>query len=96
MFEWDLLYPTNNLLEPGSVRISVQKPDLEGRLPLLISPKTEHNPLDYVEKIVDAIQFGIFNRVRIDIKNHGIFFIKTENSNYIRLVYKDGKPLIES
>lgn len=96
IFEWDLVYPTNNLFNPGSVRISVMNPDMEGRLSLLISPGTEHNPLDYVDKIIETIQSGIFNRIHIDIRNHGIFFFKADNSKYIKLVYEDGEPRIVS
>lgn len=94
MFERDLLYPTDKLLEPGSVRISVLRPDIEGRLALLISPKTEHNPLDYVDTIIEILQEDIFNRINIDIKKMGVFFFEKDNK-HIKLVYKDDKPTIE-
>ncbi|NLM11322.1 MAG: hypothetical protein GX213_11215 [Clostridiaceae bacterium] len=95
IFERDLLYPTNNFFEPGSVHLSILKPDTEGRLALLISPKTDHNPLDYADTIIRIIQLDIFNRVRIDIRSTGIFFFETDNRKYIKLTYKDGKPVIE-
>lgn len=94
MFERDLLYPTDNLLEPGSVHVSVFKPDMQGKLALLISPKTDHNPLDYVDTIIDIIQVDIFNRIHIDIRDFGIFFFESNNSSYIKLIYEDGKPRI--
>jgi len=95
IFERDLLYPTDNLLEPGSVRVSVLKPETDGRLPLFITPKSDHDPMDYFDTIVDIIKTDIFDRIHIDIKSYGIFYIDKGNSNYIRLVYRNGKPLVE-
>ncbi len=95
MFERDLLYPATNLLEPGSVHVSVLKPDIQGRLPIFITPKTMHNPFEYVDILVSIIQADIFDRTRIDIKTQGIFFFRIKDNEYIKLIYQDGKQIVE-
>ena len=95
MFERDLLYPTENLLEPGSVHVAVLRPDILGKLPILITPKTSHDPLDNIDILIDIIQSDIFDRTRIDIKNQGIFFFKVNENGYIKLTFKDGEQITE-
>jgi hypothetical protein len=95
MFERDLLYPTDSLLEPGSVRVAVLNPDVLGKLPILIIPKTSHNPLEYINILIDIIQVDIFNRIRINIKDQGIFFFKVNENEYVKLIYEDGKQVTE-
>lgn len=94
MFERDLLYPAARP-ELGSVHISVLKPDIQGKIPILITPKTDHNPLDYTDEIIDILQADIFKRARIDIKNQGIFFFRNENDEYIKLVFEGGRKVTE-
>ena len=90
MFDRDLLYPTNNVLEPGSIHVAVLKPDIRGRVPIVITSKTDHNPLDYVETLVDIIQADIFDRTRMNVREQGIFLFRTEDT-YTKLVFEDGK-----
>lgn len=96
MFERDLLYPAVVISEPGSVHITVLKPDIQGKIPILITPKTNHNPYDYADVIIGIIQADIFERARIDIKNQGIFFFKNDTDEYIKLVYEAGKKITET
>jgi hypothetical protein len=95
MFERDLLYPTNSLLNPGSVHITVLRPDILGKLPILIVPKTVHNPLDYIDILIDIIQADIFDRTRINIRDQGIFFFKVKEKEYIKLIFEDGERITE-
>jgi formaldehyde-activating enzyme involved in methanogenesis len=96
MFERDLLYPAVVYTEPGSIHVTVLKPDIQGKIPILITPKTNHNPFDYADVIIGIIQDDVFKRARIDIKNQGIFFFKKETGEYIKLVYEDGKKITET
>jgi len=95
MFERDLLYPTGNLPEPGSVHIAVLNPDVLSKLPILITPKTIHNPLEYTNVLIDIIQADIFDRIRINIKEQGIFFFKVGENECVKLVYENGKQVAE-
>ncbi|HEY8500049.1 MAG TPA: hypothetical protein VIL89_05475 [Clostridia bacterium] len=95
MFERYLLYPTDNLLEPGSVHIAVLKPDILGKLPILIVPKTVHNPLDHIDILIDIIQADIFDRTQINIRDQGIFFFQVNENEYIKLTYENGKQFTE-
>jgi len=95
MFERYLLYPTGNMLEPGSVHVEVLKPDILGKIPILIVPKTVHNPLDHIDTLIDIIQADIFDRTRINIREQGIFFFKVNENEYIKLTFEGGKQITE-
>jgi len=96
MFERDLLYPTNCQPEPGSVHVTVLRPDIIGKLPILIVPKTVHNPVDYIDTLIDIIQADIFDRIRISIRDQGIFFFQVKENEYIKLTFEDGKRITET
>lgn len=82
MFERDLLYPTNNQFEPGSVHVTVYQPGQAGGIPVMIEAKTAHNPLDYLNDIVAILQADVFDRIRIDIRKSGILNLKLNDGNY--------------
>lgn len=90
MLERDLLYPTEKEFEPGSVHITVLQPESDGKIPIVIEPRTEHDPLRYIPDIVGLIQAEVFERVRIDIRKRGIFFFKAGVNRYCRVRYQDG------
>lgn len=79
LFSRDLLYPTENLLEPGSVHIEVLNPDRRGRIPVVIEGKSPHSPLRHIDSIIRIMQSEIFDRILIDIKKNASVYIKTNN-----------------
>jgi hypothetical protein len=81
MFERDILYPTQNPLEPGSVQVTVYSPENTGGLPIVIKAKTNHNPVDYVMEIISILQTDIFDRIRIDIRTSGIIYFVPHDKN---------------
>ncbi len=93
MFERDILYPTQNPLEPGSVNVTVYSPENTGGLPIVVKAKTNHNPVDYVIEIVGILQTDIFDRIRIDIRSKGIIYFVTYDKNIspvrVKFVEKD-------
>lgn len=93
IFDRDLLYPTDNLLDPGSVHVAVMKPDDNGKLPVFIKAKSNHNPMDYQETLVGILQADIFDRTRIDIRKQGIFYFTIKDDEFIKLTYQNGKPV---
>lgn len=95
IFDRDLLYPTNKVMDPGSVHVAIMKPDNHGKLPVFISAKSGHNPLDYVETLIGVIQADIFDRIRINIKEQGIFYFVLESNDLVRLIYQDGKQFTD-
>ncbi len=95
IFDRDLLYPTNSQMAPGSVHVAVMKPDNQGKLPVFISPKSNHNPMEFMQTLVGIIQADIFDRTRIDIKAQGIFFFMLPGNEYMKVVYQNGKQVTE-
>lgn len=81
MFERDILYPTQNPLEPGSVHVIVYSPENTGGLPIVVKAKTNNNPVDYVVDIVSILQTDIFDRTRIDIRSKGIIYFVPYDKN---------------
>ncbi len=81
MFERDILYPTQNSLEPGSVHVTVYSPENTGGLPVIVKAKTEHNPVDYITEILTILQTDVFDRIRIDIRSRGIIYFVPYDNN---------------
>lgn len=96
IFDRDLLYPTDSHLAPGSVHVAVMRPDIHGKLPVFISPKSNHNPMDYIHTLIGIIQADIFDRTRIDIKTQGVFFFLLTGDEYMKVSYQDGKQVTEN
>lgn len=76
LFERDLLYPTENLYEPGSVHVEVLSPNKKARIPVIIEGKTSHSPLKYIDSILRIMQSDIFDRIFVDIKKNTDLYIK--------------------
>ncbi len=99
MFERDILYPTQNPLEPGSVNVTVYPPENTGGLPIVIKAKTYHNPVDYVMEIIGILQTDIFDRIRIDIRSKGIIYFvpydKNVSSVRVKFTEKDNYNIEE-
>lgn len=76
LFERDMLYPTSNLNEPGSVHIRVFNPNNSARIPVLIESKTGHSPLNYLDSILRIMQSDIFDRIFIDVRRTLNLYIK--------------------
>lgn len=95
MYERDILYPTNKPHEPGCIHVSVYPPEQMGGIPLVIEPKSNHDPLDYITDIIGILQTDIFDRIRIDLKNYGIIYIKSENNSYRLKFDEKGNHTVE-
>ena len=76
LFERDILYPTGNINEPGSIHIQVLSPNKNARIPVVIESKTSHSPLVYLDSIVRIIQTDIFDRIFVDIRKNVILYLK--------------------
>jgi dephospho-CoA kinase len=75
MFERDLLYPTDVQFEPGSVHIRVYAPESDGRMPVHVEAKTDHDLLDHLEAVMTLMQSDIFDRIRMDIRRSGAIYL---------------------
>ncbi len=92
LFEKDMLYPTDNSIEPGCIHIQVLSPDNDAKIPVIIENKSSHSPLKYIDSIIRLMQTDIFDRILVDIKKNVDIYIKSEKqalepgkSAYIRV-----------
>lgn len=76
LFERDILYPTDNSNNPGSIHIQIFDPDVNNKIPVVIEAKTDHSPLKYIDSIMRIMQGDIFDRIFIDIKKNVDVYIK--------------------
>ncbi len=102
LFEKDMLYPTENSIEPGCIHIQVLSPDNKNKLPVLIEDKSNHSPMKYIDSIIRLMQTDIFDRILVDIKKNVDIYIKsTENASesgktsYHKVYMADGKVMSE-
>ncbi|MCX8130149.1 MAG: hypothetical protein N3I35_08625 [Clostridia bacterium] len=76
VYERDLLYPTENMFEPGSIHVELLSPNKKGSMPVLIEGKTSHSPAKYIDSIIRIMQSDIFDRIHIDVKHNINLYIK--------------------
>jgi hypothetical protein len=81
LYERDLLYPTENLSEPGCVHVEVMNPDIKARIPIVIESKTVHSPVNYIDSIIRIMQSDIFDRVFVDIKSRASIYIRSSKES---------------
>lgn len=96
MFERDLLYPTENPLQPASVHIKVYPPRANGNILVVVESRTAHEHVEYLETILTIMQTDVFDRIRMDIRRNGeLYFRKSpEDRSYQKVVYVDGKAVL--
>ena len=92
MFEKDLLYPTANISEPGSIHVEILNPNKNGRMPVVIESKTSHSPVEYITSIMQIIQGDIFDRIHVDVKANVQMYLKLDDE--IKSQYGDKKYLM--
>ncbi len=76
----DLLYPTENIFEPGSVHVEVYNPNKKAKIPVVIENKTHHSPVKYLDSILRIMQGDIFDRVFVDIRKNVNLYIKVNDA----------------
>ncbi len=81
LFERDILYPTGNINEPGSIHIEVLNPNKNARIPVVIQSKTSHSPYEYLDAIVRILQSDIFDRIFVDIKKNVILYFEVDKEH---------------
>ncbi len=99
LFEKDMLYPTENSIEPGCIHIRVLSPDNSNKLPVLIEDKSNHSPLNYIDSIVRLMQTDIFDRILVDVKKNVDLYIKADantatdpdKTGYYRILFTGDK-----
>lgn len=92
LFERDMLYPTGNINEPGSIHIQVLSPNKIAKIPVVIECKTNHSPLKFLDTIIRIMQTDIFDRIFVDMSKNTTLYIKAGNE---LLAESGGKPYIK-
>ena len=92
MFEKDLLYPTANISEPGSIHVEILNPNKNGKMPVVIESKTAHSPVEYITSIMQIVQGDIFDRIHVDVKANVQMYLKLGDE--IKSQYEDKQYLM--
>ncbi len=75
LFERDLLYPTQNVIDPGILHVKLLSP-ANSRIPVIIESKSVHSAVDNIKTIIDVMQKEIFDRINIKIYENTIVYLK--------------------
>ncbi len=98
LFERDILYPTDNSNDPGSIHLQVYSPNDKAKIPVVIECKTNHSAIKYIDTILRIVQSDIFDRIVIDLKKSADVYIKNNNPditefdgyNHVLVKFTDG------
>lgn len=96
LFERDLLYPTDNIIEPGIIHVKMLNPD-NSRMPVIVESKSNHSAVDNIDIVLDVMQKDIFDRINIKIAENTAVYIMLNDSDkkkfgeveYLEVVYGD-------
>ncbi len=66
LFERDLLYPTDNILDPGILHVKILNPN-NSKMPVVVEPKSNHSAANNISSVLDIIQKDIFDRINIKV-----------------------------
>lgn len=99
VYERDMLYPTENVNDPGCIHIEVLSPNTSGKMPIVIENRTMHSPVKYISSIIRTMQIDIFDRIHIEIKDSAKLYIKAndelkkeyQNKKYIKVIVNNDK-----
>lgn len=99
MFQRDVLFPADNLFEPGCVHISVLGPTKDASIPVIVESKTNHSPITFIDTIIRVMQNDIFDRIYINVKKTCSVYIKSndttqtesEGKNYVKVTIENDK-----
>jgi hypothetical protein len=95
LFERDLLYPTDNILDPGILHVKIFHPD-NSKMPVIVEPMSCHSAIDYINVVLDILQKDIFDRINIRVCDNTSIYIKPTDSDkakygnvkFLSVVYK--------
>ncbi len=101
LFERDLLYPTQNVIDPGILHVKLLSPT-NSRIPVIIESKSVHSAVDNIKTIVDILQKEIFDRINIKIFENTLVYLKLnelDKLNYggvecMQVILKDDDGII--
>ncbi len=94
LFERDLLYPTDNVIEPGIIHVEILNPD-NSKMPVIVESKSSHSAVENISAVLDVLQKDIFDRINIKVyDNTSVYILLNESDKtkygdvkYLKVVY---------
>ncbi len=74
LFERDLLYPTDNILDPGIIHAKILNP-INDKMPVVVEPKSSHSAASNINSVLEVLQKDIFDRINIRIYDNTQIYI---------------------
>jgi len=95
LFERDLLYPTDNIIDPGILHVKIMSPD-NSKMPVIVEPKSNHSSVENIDAVLDVLQKDIFDRINIRVYDNTSVYILLNSSDkakygdvkYLNVVFK--------
>lgn len=96
LFESDLLYPTENLLDPGILHVKILNPN-NSKMPVVVEPKSGHSAVENVNSILEVLQKDIFDRINIKVYDNTLVYVMLNDSDrkaygdlkFLKVVFRD-------
>ena len=74
LFERDLLYPTDNILDPGILHVKLLNPN-NTKIPVVLEPKSNHSVVKNMDSVLELLQKDIFDRINIRVSDNTQVYI---------------------
>jgi len=90
----DLLFPTKDNEQPGTMHVKVMSPRAKTRLTIVIEVDQHAPIMENITSIISYMQKDIFNRINTDAKSETTIFLDAKSHQdefpdceYVRLIY---------
>lgn len=95
LLERDLLYATDNVLDPGCIHVKILNPT-NSKMPIVVEPKSGHSAVDNIDAILDIMQYDIFGRIKVNIQENGAVYITLNDKDkasfgnvpFVKVIFK--------
>ncbi len=95
LFERDLLFPTDNILDPGILHARILNPN-NSKMPVVVETKSSHSAAENISSVLDVLQKDIFDRINIRIYDNTQVYILLNEADkelygdvrYLKVVFK--------
>ena len=88
LYRREILFSTNDQAEIGVVKVKLLGIKKNNKVIVVIEPKSEHNPLEYVESLLRTLEIEMFSRLNIKITENVDAIFISDNKG-VRVIFED-------
>jgi len=90
VYERELLFSTNDPNEIGVVRVRLYSTKRNKKIVAVVESKSEHNPKEYIESILQSMEIEMFKRINVKISENVDVIVRYDNEYFKVILSGEG------